>query len=748
MRRELHACAWTVSRAADALEALARACNFPVHAIETTAAPEHFAVDGGDAQTRWLDAVAAALGFEVEPIEVAYTEVDRLLRSSAPALLRVSKGGTSYLLAVRASRRGAVLLVTPELASRWVPIQVIRTAMVEAYEQPLARDTERLIDEVGVPRSRRTRVRDAILSEQLATTSIAAGWLLRLSPHAAPRVQGARAGIWSRLSLLAGAHTCSYALWILSWWIVGRAALEGRLDRGWLIAWALLLLTLIPLELVVTWLQGRVAIDGGALLKRRLLFGALRLEPEEIRHEGAGRLLGRVIEAQAIESLALGGGLLALVAILELLMTAVVLAAAGAWLPVLLAGWAVACALMAWRYFTRRSAWTQLRLAMTHDLVERMVGQRTRLAQQTPDAWHDGEDQAVERYVTASQSMDRAFVWLMTVGPRGWLLAGIMALSPGFITGGATPATLAVTLGGILLGYRAFRRLAVGLSSVAGAGISWRQVAPVFHAATRSQPIGSPAFALATSSGPRQPGVRFGSEAARTTTPGFRPRVFQRDGVAASDLPEQGFDMHRETLLEAHELSFRYSDRSEPVLNGCSLRVHRGDRLLLQGPSGGGKSTLVSLLTGVRVPNAGLLLLDGVDRQTLGATLWRRRIVAAPQFHENHVFMGTFAFNALMGSGWPPQPDDAERAEAICRELGLGELLARMPGGMLQQVGETGWQLSHGERSRLFIARALLQRADMVVLDESFAQLDPENLQRALTCVLKRAPTVMVIAHP
>jgi ATP-binding cassette subfamily B protein len=71
-----------------------------------------------------------------------------------------------------------------------------------------------------------------------------------------------------------------------------------------------------------------------------------------------------------------------------------------------------------------------------------------------------------------------------------------------------------------------------------------------------------------------------------------------------------------------------------------------------------------------------------------------------------------------------------------------------MPSGLFQMVGETGWQLSHGERSRLYIARALLQRADLVIFDESFAALDPENLAKALGCVLRRAPTLMVIAHP
>jgi len=81
-------------------------------------------------------------------------------------------------------------------------------------------------------------------------------------------------------------------------------------------------------------------------------------------------------------------------------------------------------------------------------------------------------------------------------------------------------------------------------------------------------------------------------------------------------------------------------------------------------------------------------------------------------------------------------------------ELGLGDLLARMPAGLQQMVGESGWQLSAGERSRLYIARALLQRAELVVLDESFAALDPESLRQALACVLKRARTLLVIAHP
>src|SRR5581483_6517126 len=142
------------------------------------------------------------------------------------------------------------------------------------------------------------------------------------------------------------------------------------------------------------------------------------------------------------------------------------------------------------------------------------------------------------------------------------------------------------------------------------------------------------------------------------------------------------------------------------------------------------------------------LLMNGLDRDTLGDRRWRRHVASAPQFHENHIVTETLASNLLMGRGWPPAQKDLLEAEAVCRELSLGDLLDRMPSGLMQMVGEGGWQLSHGERSRIYIARALLQSAELVILDESFAALDPESLQTALECTIERAETLMVIAHP
>jgi ATP-binding cassette subfamily B protein len=515
-----------------------------------------------------------------------------------------------------------------------------------------------------------------------------------------------------RLLELVVAHGVQYLLWLLSWWMVGRAALEGRLDRGWLLAWALLLVTLVPFQVLVTWLQGRLAIGAGALLKRRLLAGALRLEPEEVRNQGAGQHLGRVMESEQMESLALTGGFLGLVAAIELLLAAAVLAAGAGGGPhaVLLAAWTAASLLLCARYLRQRGGWTEARLAMTHDLVERMVGYRTRLAQEERRYWHDAEDRALERYLDVSRPMDRTAALVAALVPRGWLVLGLVGLGPSFVSGRGSPAALAVAIGGVLLAYRALRRLAAGLTHLAGAAITWKQVAPLFRAAARSETAGLAPLADAPCS------------ASPTNGSGRR-------------------------LMEAHNLVFRYGGRGDPLLRGCSLQIRAGERLLLEGASGAGKSTFASLLSGLRHPESGLLLLGGLDRHSLGADGWRRRVVFAPQFHENHVLTGTFAFNALLGRDGTA-PDASARLEAVCRGLGLGELLDRMPAGLLQMVGETGWQLSHGERSRLYMARALLQDADLVLLDESFAALDPENLERALRYVLERANTLLVVAHP
>ena len=709
MKKDVHQLTWPVAKLGDAIEAIARTSGLSPRHIEAPNPPPSMTGGSDKVFSRWVETTAGLLGLEAEPVETTYPEVERFVRGASPALIPLTGSLERRYLALLGSKGRNVMILAPDLSTHKLRVKVACDAMTADHETPLEQAVESLLGKAGVPPRRFERARASVLRERLIQARINAGWLLRLRPGASFWQQLRFARLPRHLRRLAGLYTLQYLLALFAWSILGKAALGDQLDHGWLLACALLLLTAVPFRLFATWSQGLFAIGAGSLLKQRLLYGALRLEPEEVRREGAGQMIGRVIESSAVESLALSGGFLGLVAAIELVMAAVVLAlgAAGALHVLSLLIWVAVALLISWWYLRSRRHWTEMRLAMTNDLIERMVGHRTRLAQEARESWHEGEDQMAERYLEGSGAMDRAGTIHAGVA-RGWLLIGVAGLVPAFMQGSVSPASIAISLGGILLASRALMKLIQSMSSLMSAAIAWQQAAPLFRAATREE-----------------------SEA-----PSAAMLDFDMSEPAAG-----------QTVLEAHDVAFRYQARGEAVLRGCNLRIHSGDRLLLRGSSGGGKSTLASLLTGLRSPDSGLLLLGGLDHRSLGSAAWRQRVVAAPQFHENHVLTSTFAFNLLMGRQWPPTEEDVKEADVVCRNLHLGDLLDRMPAGMLQMVGETGWQLSHGERSRLYMARALLQGADLVILDESFAALDPETLRQCLRYALDYSSTLLVIAH-
>ncbi|MBV9612912.1 MAG: ATP-binding cassette domain-containing protein [Acidobacteriaceae bacterium] len=692
---DIEALGWRTNELGSAMSALAAKAGLEPAPVEV-ASPAAFA--SNEELASWMEWQGKLLGCEAAPIETNYGAIDKELEAAYPALLRVSDG---VFLAILTARRGILRLLTPRLGVRHVRIADIVDAITEPLLRAGAIETDRLVAEAKIPPSRVSKTLRLLVDDQLAEHRFDQCWILRVAPGSRPVRWLREPNAIANGGRLLAAHTLQYVLWVASWAILGRLAWAGHFDRGWLWAWALLLLTLVPFRLLTTWLQGALAIGIGGILKRRLLAGALRLAPDEIRHQGIGSFLGQVFEAEAVETMALSGAVASVLALIELAVAACVLGR----FAILLFVWCCLAALLAWIFLRRFNRWTDLRLSITQELIEAMVGHRTRLAQQPRQEWHEAEDRALHDYLQASISVDRSATWLIGAIPRGWLLAALASLAPVLVTGRARPTEIAVALGGVLLGYTGFRRLAASFAGLAGAWTPWKRVAPLFHAAARPERLG---------------------------------RIPSSDGM--NPAPEK--------LIEADRLTFRYRKEGTPVLQACNLSIRRGDRVLVEGPSGGGKTTFASLLAGLREPESGLLLVNGVDRHTLGDKRWRQYVAAAPQFHENHILTETLAFNLLMGRGWPPSQKDLQEAEQVCRELGLGELLERMPSGLQQMIGEGGWQLSHGERSRVYIARALLQRAGLVILDESFAALDPENLRVALECTLERAETLMVIAHP
>jgi ATP-binding cassette, subfamily B, bacterial len=638
----------------------------------------------------------------------------------SPSIVRVEPLGDvpGGWLAVVRQAPGRVVVAAPDGQTHTVPEDAVGRFLVAASAAPVAPGVARVLARAALPATRTEAVRVALVGAALSGERVAEGFRVRAASGtfaAALR----RSGLLGRLAFTSLAYGAQLALLVVVWWMVGAraagaSAADAHASGPGALPFVVVIVAFVGAHFLAAWCAGRLALDAGRFLRTRLMDGLLALDTEPLRAEGIGQLLGRVMETEAVESLALGGGLLTVAGLFELATGVVVLAAgARAGLPlallslVLAAGAALAAVF--WRSLRR---WSALRIALTHDLVERMVGHRTLVAQQPPSLRHREEDRALDAYAVAGRGLDRAAAALAVVVPRGWLFAGLATLAPAVVAAaGGSVASIATTLGGVVVIYGALRKLTQAFPALATAAIAWRQVAPLFAGAD---------LAGAAASTPQGP-----APATTAAPPGVSP-----------------------VLVAAREIGFRYPGRTQPAIADCSFEIRRGDRVLLEGASGGGKSTLATLIAGLRAPDVGTLSLDGVDQVALGLPRWRERAGVVPQFHENHVFSASVLFNLLMGRAWPPRREDLAEAEAVCRELELGGLLARMPSGMEQLIGESGWQLSHGERSRLFIARALLQRLDLRVLDESFAALDPETLERVLGCVLARAETLVVIAHP
>jgi ATP-binding cassette subfamily B protein len=664
--------------------------------------------------------VAGAAGIgslgPAERFEWSYGDVAPALsesaRAAAPAVVRVG-AGAGALLGVVAHADGGTRVIGRD----GEPIVCDATALAEYLRAPVEAEAragiEATVGQADIAAARRPAVVAALLRASLGAERVAEGE--RLRPAQKSMWTALRdAGSGRRVAIAVAAYLVQLALVTGLWWTVGARAVTADTAGGSFGLIALIIAGLVGVRLASSWTAGRLAIDTGRVLRDRLLHGLLSLDTESIRAQGIGQLLGRVVETEALESLALGGGLMAAAGAFELMTGVVILAlgAAAGWQLPLLGVWCVAAVVLAARVQRALARWSGERVALTHDLVERMAGQRTLVAQQPAALRHVEQEAALARYAATGRVLDRAVALLAIAVPRGWLIAAVAVLAPSLSEAAARPGAFATSLGGTLLVYGALRKLAQAFPALGAAAIAWRQVAGMF----KSADFESDRFAVAP--------VPFAATAGQEAAP---------TGAA---------------LISARDLGFRYPGRAEPVLSGCALDIRRGDRVLLEGPSGEGKSTLGALLVGLRVPDTGSLALAGVDQQALGLPRWRGRVGAAPQFHENHVFSASFLFNLLLGRAWPPRREDVAEAEAVVRELDLGPLIARMPSGLEQLVGDSGWQLSHGERSRLFIARSLLQPLDVRVLDESFAALDPETLERALACVLRRAETLVVIAHP
>jgi len=190
------------------------------------------------------------------------------------------------------------------------------------------------------------------------------------------------------------------------------------------------------------------------------------------------------------------------------------------------------------------------------------------------------------------------------------------------------------------------------------------------------------------------------------------------------------------------DVRFSYPD-GRIALDGLSFEAAPGRTVALVGPSGGGKSTAISLLPRLHDVTAGCVRVDGADVRQITLASLRDAIAYVGQ--DALLFDDTIAANIAMG-----RPDaDASEVEAAARDAAAAEFIAALPDGMATMVGPGGRRLSGGQRQRVALARALLRNPRILLLDEATSALDTESEAAVQTALarLRHGRTTIVIAH-
>ncbi len=189
-------------------------------------------------------------------------------------------------------------------------------------------------------------------------------------------------------------------------------------------------------------------------------------------------------------------------------------------------------------------------------------------------------------------------------------------------------------------------------------------------------------------------------------------------------------------------MSFRYAPDA-PVLRGISFRVAPGEKVAIVGPTGAGKTTLISLVTRLYDVNEGRILLDGKDIRSIPLEKLRTAVATVPQ--DVFLFTGTVAENISLYR----DTVDWRTIEHAAQEVRANRFIAALPKGYGEQVGEEGKRLSEGQQQLLGLSRAFARDPSLVILDEATSNIDSETehlIGEGIQRLLKDR-TALIIAH-
>jgi ABC-type multidrug transport system fused ATPase/permease subunit len=200
-----------------------------------------------------------------------------------------------------------------------------------------------------------------------------------------------------------------------------------------------------------------------------------------------------------------------------------------------------------------------------------------------------------------------------------------------------------------------------------------------------------------------------------------------------------------EEEIRFSNVGFRFPERSEWVLSGLDLRISRGSRIAVLGPTGVGKSSLLDLLMGLLRPTEGSIAIDGLGLSGPNVARWQAKIAHVPQ----SIFLADSSVARNIAFSTSEPKIDFEKVQWAAKLAQADQFITSLPDGYLTSVGERGVRLSGGQRQRIGIARALYKEAPVLIFDEATSALDRETEAALLSGLDSLGPdlTLIMVAH-
>jgi ATP-binding cassette subfamily C protein CydD len=212
----------------------------------------------------------------------------------------------------------------------------------------------------------------------------------------------------------------------------------------------------------------------------------------------------------------------------------------------------------------------------------------------------------------------------------------------------------------------------------------------------------------------------------------------------AHQMGERTVHLGKEPLcIQYRDVHLAFDHGLRPAVKGISFDLNSGERVVLVGASGAGKTTILNLLLGFLKPDRGQILINQTPLTDLNPASWRRHIAWIGQ--RPVLFHGTIKDNILLGK---PQASE-EQLERAARNAKVLDFTLHLPQGLNTHVGERGFGLSRGQAQRVALARAILKDAPILLLDEPTSGLDAENESLVLQTLnaLSQGRTVLMLTH-